>query len=177
MAHCRLDLVFSPQDQNYFHPNLGCSLPFSVCWHLLWCYENGEQNDEHLHTAYQESSYFSLSLTHVTTQSQFHCLKKSVRHTVLLDLDPRICVFSLLSNETEISHKAREHHIKARCWSPGKAFVALSELLPQNTIFLERMTKRPTMVTHIWMFGRHFLQNKQNGPVTLRGKSSIYCQG
>lgn len=26
------------------------------------------------------------------------------------------------------------------------------------------------MVAHIWMFVRHFLQNKQNGPVTLGGK-------
>ena len=123
---------------------------------------------------YQESSYSSLSLTHLPTKSQFHCLRKVVRCIVLLNLGPQICVFSLLSNETEISHKAHEHHIKARGWSPGKALMALSELFPWN--ILEGMTKRPTMVTHIWMFGKHFLQNKQNGPATLGGNSSICCQ-
>lgn len=49
--------------------------------------------------------------------------------------------------------------------------MALSELFPWN--ILEGMTKRPTMVTHIWMFGRHFLQNKQNGPVTLGGGGEV----
>lgn len=65
---------------------------------------------------YQESSYSSLSLTYLPHKKPVSLPQKVVRCIVLLNLDPQICVFSLLSNETEISHKAHEHHIKARGW-------------------------------------------------------------
>lgn len=35
-----------------------------------------------------------------------------------------------------------------------------------RTFFLERRTDRQTVVTQSWVFGRHFLQNELNEPVT-----------
>lgn len=139
---------------------------------LMW-----EQESRQWHPTLLRAVAF-LAATHLQIPvSPRNVLDEAVRIIVLLNLPLRAYLLTILCDRMRSTQKTQRLPSTVQWLSRGKVLVFLGWDLNQPpfhgaSFWLERQPDRQSRI-HIWVFGRHFLKNKQNEPAASKRTANL----